>query len=499
MGNATITVHLDEPQARINRMLYGHFAEHLGACVNEGLWVGETSSIDNIGGLRRDMIEAMRQIRVPVLRWPGGCYADDYHWEDGIGPRRERPRRVNLWWGHTIEDNCFGTHEFLQLCRLVGCEAYLAGNLGSGSPREMREWVEYCNYPGDSTLARRRGQNGSPQPFNVRYWGVGNENWGCGGMYCPEGYASEYRRFANYLHDMGGTKLFLVACGPNGNDHDWTRRFFNRLGSLRRIHGFAAHYYTWNREGQFGTATEFNEAEWYGLLHRSLAADALIREQRALMDEFDPQRKIALFLDEWGAWHPAAPGTNPAFLYQQNALRDALVAAMTLDIFNRNADALHMANIAQTANVLQALFLTQGERLVLTPTFHVFDMYQSHQDGQGVRLSVEAGAIPVSTGGANAELPRLSGSASVADGRELTLSIVNTHATAAAEAAIDLRGGQWRSGELIELRHDAMNAHNTFDDPGQVTPARRTIEPPAQEWRHVFAPASVTVMRLRLG
>ena len=499
MSRATITVHLDEPPGPVIRPeLYGQFAEHLGSCVYGGLWVGEDSPIDNHGGLRADAIEALRRLRVPVLRWPGGCFADDYHWEDGVGPRRERPRTVNLWWGQTVETNHFGTHEFINLCRYLGAEPYLAGNMGSGSPAEMRNWLEYCNFSGDSTLARRRSANGSPQPFGVRYWGVGNENWNCGGAFCPEDYAAEYRRFATYLRDFGGTRPFLIGCGPDGNDLDWTRRFFGKLGTrgLAMINGYAAHYYC----GTAGaSATEFDTHQWYELLDKAAAVERLIEQQRSLMDEFDPQRRVGLVLDEWGAWHLPTPGRNPAYLWRQNTLRDALVAAITLDTFNRHADKLVMANIAQVANVLQAMILTEGERMVLTPTYHVFEMYGVHQGARSVRTTIDGPGVSYAIGDQRREMPGLSGSASLRDG-VLSLSFVNVHATLPAEVMIDLRGGT-TSGEtrarVRVLTHEELTAHNTLDSPSTLEPTERVVDVTG-EWVYQSPPASVTVLQLRL-
>src|SRR4051794_574484 len=302
--DARITIVADEPIGTVRPELFGHFIEHLGRCIDEGIWVGEDSAIDNTGGFRTDVLNALRQLRIPVLRWPGGCYADDYHWEDGVGPPKDRPRRVNLWWGQNVETNAFGTHEFMRLCRYLGAQPYLAGNVGSGTPREMRDWMEYCNFAGDSTLARRRGRDGSPAPFNVRYWGVGNENWGCGGNMCPEDYAVEYKRYSTYLADFGGTKNCLIACGPDTGRKefhaDWTRRFFNKLGGHKKIHGFAAHYYC----GTAGTATEYSTDQWYELLHKAARIEDRIITHRAIMDEFDHERKIGLIFDEWGTWHP---------------------------------------------------------------------------------------------------------------------------------------------------------------------------------------------------
>ena len=494
MARAKITVHLNEPLGTIAPELYGHFAEHLGGCVDGGLWVGEDSPIPNFAGLRADVIEALRKLNPPVLRWPGGCFADDYHWRDGTGIRRDRARTVNIWWGQTVENNHFGTHEFLNLCRFIGAQPYLAGNVGSGSPAELRDWVEYCNFPGDSSLARQRAANGSPQPFGVRYWGVGNENWNCGGSFCPEDYAAEYRRFATYLRDFGGTKIFLIACGPDGNDLDWTRRFFTKLGpKFNRIHGYAAHYYC----GTAGpSATDFDADDWYELLYKATLIERLIEQQRALMDEFDPHRRVRLVIDEWGTWHLPTPGRNPAFLWQQNTLRDALVAAITLDTFNRHADSLAMCNIAQVANVLQAMVLTEGEKLVLTPTYHVFDLYQAHQGAQSVRLSIEAPPLPVAHGDQRASLPGLTGSASVKNGL-LTLSLVNPHASLPLDVSIRIVDASPRVAQVAVLAHADLAAHNSFDDPDNLRPRDEEIAVAGNDWVYTCPPASVNVLQVR--
>ena len=494
MARAKITVHLNEPLGTIAPELYGHFAEHLGGCVDGGLWVGEDSPIPNFAGLRADVIEALRKLNPPVLRWPGGCFADDYHWRDGTGIRRDRARTVNIWWGQTVENNHFGTHEFLNLCRFIGAQPYLAGNVGSGSPAELRDWVEYCNFPGDSSLARQRAANGSPQPFGVRYWGVGNENWNCGGSFCPEDYAAEYRRFATYLRDFGGTKIFLIACGPDGNDLDWTRRFFTKLGpKFNRIHGYAAHYYC----GTAGpSATDFDADDWYELLYKATLIERLIEQQRALMDEFDPHRRVRLVIDEWGTWHLPTPGRNPAFLWQQNTLRDALVAAITLDTFNRHADKLAMCNIAQVANVLQAMVLTEGEKLVLTPTYHVFDLYQAHQGAQSVRLSIEAPPLPVAHGDQRASLPGLTGSASVKNGL-LTLSLVNPHASLPLDVSIRIVDASPRVAQVAVLAHADLAAHNSFDDPDNLRPRDEEIAVAGNDWVYTCPPASVNVLQVR--
>ena len=491
MSRAKITVHLDRPVGTIRPELYGHFAEHLGACVDGGLWVGEDSPISNFGGLRADAIEALRNLNPPLLRWPGGCFADDYHWADGVGPPRERPRTVNLWWGQTVENNHFGTHEFLNLCRFLGAQPYLAGNVGSASPREMRDWVEYCNYASDSSLARRRSANGSPQPFGVRYWGVGNENWNCGGSFCPEDYAAEYRRFATYLRDFGDAKLFLIACGPDGNDLDWSRRFFTKLDrKFERIHGYAAHYYC----GTAGaSATDFGVNEWYELLFKAAKIEQLIEEQRAVMDQFDPGRRIGLVIDEWGTWHLPTPGRNPAFLWQQNTLRDALAAAITLDTFNRHADKLAMCNIAQVANVLQAMILTEGEKLLTTPTYHVFNLYQQHQGARSVKVTFDAPVISFAMGNQKGSLPGLCGSASIKAG-ELILSFVNPHATMPLEVEIRMGDDAPAATAVRVLTHEDLAAYNSFAERDNVRPER--INGATAAGVYECPPASVNVLQI---
>jgi alpha-N-arabinofuranosidase len=492
LAGTRISVKVNEPGAVIRPELYGHFAEHLGACIDGGIWVGEDSAIPNFGGIRTDVLDALRQLHPPVLRWPGGCYADDYHWEDGVGARSGRPRRVNLWWGQTIETNAFGTHEFIQVCRTLGAEPYLGANVGTGSPRELREWVEYCNYAGDSALAKRRAANGSPMPFGVRYWGIGNEAWGCGGNFSPEDYAIEYKRFATFVKDFGGTRPYLIACGPDGNDHNWTQRFFEKLGRFPHLHGFAAHYYC----GTAGpSATEYDVNQWYELLEKSTRMEKLIIEQRDLLDRFDPDRKIGLIIDEWGAWHYPTPGRNPAHLWQQSSLRDALVAALTLDIFNRHADKLVMCNIAQTVNVLQSMILTDGAKMLLTPTYHVFEMYRSHQGGRSLPMDIDSSPISFAAGEEKRQLAGLAGSASLKSDL-LTLSVVNPHASLPVEASLRFEGGTLRDATVSVVTHADLTAHNTFESPQVLRPTTSSWEPAD---RFVFAPASVTVIRGRLG
>jgi alpha-L-arabinofuranosidase len=494
-----ITILFDEPIGTIRPYLHGHFAEHLGNCVDDGLWVGEDSSIPNIGGIRRDVAEALKKIAPPILRWPGGCHADNYHWRDGIGPPAARPKRLNHWWGHSVEHNGFGTHEFMNLCTHIGAEPYLAGNLGSGSPGEMRDWVEYCNGGYDTDLVKMRMKNGATEPFDVKFWGVGNESWGCGGGFEPEEYATEYKRFATFLNTFTRepTKmdLSLVAVGPPGNDLDWTRRLLKSLGKPKwdwRIHGLSAHYYCWTA----GTATQYTVDQWYQLLEQATRVEQLIVEQRAAMDEFDPERKIALILDEWGTWHPPTPGRNKNHLWQQNTIRDALVAAMSLDIFHRHADKIYMANIAQIVNVLQAMILTDLDRMLLTPTYHVFDLYQSHKGGTSLRTVFESEAISFAVGEEKRKVAKLCGSASIKNS-VLTLSVVNAHANLPVEATIDLKGRHFGQPSARVLSNADITAHNTFNSPMTVEPRLAPIDL-LLIGQQTFPPASITVFTAQL-
>jgi alpha-L-arabinofuranosidase len=515
MTTTRITLNPADTIATINPNIYGHFAEHLGRCIYDGIWVGEDSPIPNIGGFRKDIIEALRRMQAPVIRWPGGCFADDYHWQDGIGPRNQRPRRINIHWGEVVESNQVGTQEFTRFCRLVGAEPYFCGNVGSGTPRELRDWVEYSNFPDSSpngsTWAQQRAADGSPDPLNINYWGVGNENWGCGGNFSPEDYCTEFRRFASFVRGFG-KKLTVIACGPANNDVEWTDRFFRKLNKdywpFNNIDGFAAHYYC----GAAGTATEYTEDQWYRLLEKGLKMEELVIQQRATMDAWDPTRKIGLIVDEWGTWHPAEKGTNPAFLYQQNTIRDALVAANTLDIFNRHADKVVMSNIAQTINVLQAMILTQGEQMLVTPTGYVYEMYAPHQGAKSLRMRTETPEITFKKShllkpiwqeammnweGMEGRLPVVAGSASVKD-NTLFVTLTNSHASQAAEVAVDLIGGAEMGAAQGQVLSGEIHAHNTFAAPTQVTPQPFTAECKGTQMRLVLPAASVVTVRVPL-
>ncbi|MBN1777540.1 MAG: alpha-N-arabinofuranosidase [Clostridiales bacterium] len=449
-----INIKLDANQTlgTINKNIYGHFSEHLGRCVYQGLYVGEDSPIPNVKGMRSDVVEALRHIRVPVLRWPGGCFADEYHWEDGIGPKETRKRMVNTHWGGVVEDNSFGTHEFMELCAQIGCEPYVNGNVGSGTVREMAEWVEYVNSDGDSTVVKRRWANGRKESFGVKYWGVGNENWGCGGNMLPEYYANEYRRYQTYCRNYGEHKLYKIACGPGTPDTEWTDTVMKMAHD--KMDALTMHYYTvptgvWTDKG---SATDFDEAMYYQTLYGALKMEDIMQGHLAVMDKYDPEHRVGLIVDEWGVWHNVEPGTNPGFLYQQNTMRDALVASLTLDIFNKHCDRVVMANLAQTVNVLQAVILTEGGKMALTPTYHAFDLYKAHQ---GAALVAHTLKTPENSG-----VPQISLTASKKD-NVLTVTLSNTALHNPAE--IRLQPGAQVKTAAGRLLTGEMNAYNDFD------------------------------------
>ncbi len=416
-----ITVNPAHKKSVINRNLYGHFSEHLGRCIYNGVFVGEDSPIPNEKGMRTDVVEALRHIRVPVLRWPGGCFADEYHWKDGIGPKESRKRMVNTNWGGVTEDNSFGTHEFLEFCRQVGCEPYINGNMGSGTVQEMSEWVEYMTSDAISPMAELRRQNGREEPWKIRYFGVGNESWGCGGNMRPSYYADEFRRYQTFLRNYGENKLYKIACGPNVDDYTWTDTVMEIAG--RYMDAITLHYYTlpnddWDHKG---SALVFNREEYYRTLRKALRMEELLQKHIQIMDRRDPEKRVGLIVDEWGAWYDVEPGTNPGFLYQQNTMRDALVAAATLNIFNQHSDRVVMANIAQLVNVLQSVILTEGDKMVKTPTYHVFDLYKEHQDATLVYSQIET----ASTGTETEQVPQISVSVSMDEQGVLHATLAN--------------------------------------------------------------------------
>jgi alpha-L-arabinofuranosidase len=451
--SAIISINAGNPGAKISKNIYGHFSEHLGRCIYGGVYVGEGSDIPNVNGMRTDVVNALKKIGVPVLRWPGGCFADEYHWEDGIGPKESRKRMVNTNWGGVVEDNSFGTHEFMELCRQIGCEPYVNANVGSGTVREMAEWVEYMNSEGDSTVVRKRWANGHHEPFGLKFLGVGNESWGCGGNMRPEYYADEYRRYQTFCRNYGDKKLYRIACGPNTDDWNWTDKLMAGAGNY--LDAITLHYYTVPREWENkGSATDFDAAEYYTTLKKAHHMDNLIRGHLAIMDKYDPKHRVGLIVDEWGTWYNCEPGTNPGFLYQQNTMRDAMVAAITLDIFNAHCDRVVMANIAQMVNVLQSVILTDGADMVLTPTYHVFDLYKAHHDA--TLLSSAISCDDAQTG-----VKQLTATASQKE-NVITVTLTNTSCTDALDVKLELLGADASdvSGRILT---GAMNDKNTFE------------------------------------
>jgi alpha-N-arabinofuranosidase len=466
---AELTVRADRPQGAINKNIYGHFAEHLGRLIYGGLWVGEGSKIPNTRGYRDDVLAALKRLNVPVLRWPGGCFADEYHWRDGIGPRGQRPRRPNASWGG-VDTNAFGTHEFLDLCELLGAEPYVNGNLGSGTPQEMMEWIEYMTSDSDSTLANLRRQNGREKPWKVPYFAVGNESWGCGGEMRPEFYADEYKRYATFVKSHSGNRIRKLAVGPHDDYYEWTEVLMSR--AARQMDGLSLHYYTlptgdWNKKG---SATEFGENDWHATLVRTLRMEEFIEKHSAIMDKYDPEKRVGLMVDEWGTWYDAAPGRDMGALYQQNSLRDAVVAGINLNIFNNHSDRVRMANIAQVVNVLQAMILTDGEKMLLTPTYHVFEMYKVHQDAALLPVELTAPEYRLE----QSSVPTLQASASRDKSGAIHISIVNLDPNRATQVALKVNGVTLKNITGRVLTAQTMNAVNTFERPDAVKPTAFT-------------------------
>ena len=453
---ARITIERSRSAGTISRYIYGHFAEHLGHCIYGGIFVGKDSPIPNVNGIRSDVVEAMKAIRLPVLRWPGGCFADEYHWRDGIGPQEKRRNMVNTNWGGVTEDNSFGTHEFMELCRQVGCEPYITGNVGSGTAQEMSEWVEYLNSDGDSSVVRERRANGRQDSWGVRFWGVGNESWGCGGIMRPEYYADVYRRYQNFCRQYGDHKLYKIACGPNDANTEWTEVVMKNAAFC--MDGLSMHSYTipggWDTKNH---ATEFSTDDYWETLNLAADIERKVNMHAEIMDKYDPDKRIGLIVDEWGTWFQVEPGTNPGFLYQQNTMRDAMVASVSLDIFNRHCDRVFMANIAQTVNVLQAIILTKDGKMVLTPTYHVFDLYRNHMDAKELGCAIEADSL----GTEKYPVKRITASASEKDGM-ITVTLSNLDPEKAEEVFIDFGAdAQSVTGRILQGR---MDEYNDFDN-----------------------------------
>lgn len=492
----TVSMQVDAKAAKdkISRFIYGHFAEHLGRCIYDGFYLTDSLNVPRQGRIRLDVVNALKAINIPLLRWPGGCFADEYHWSDGIGPKDKRPQRVNTTWGMVTEDNSFGTGEFLQLCELMHCEPYIAGNVGTGTPQEMANWIEYLNYNGKSTLADMRRANGHPEPYKVSFWGVGNESWGCGGDMTPEYYADLYKRYASFCENYPGAPLRKIMSGANADDYNWTDVCMKNT-PLWSMWGISIHYYTlvgnWQHKG---SATDFNEEEYFKGLKNCLHIEDLINRHSAIIDRYDPKKRVALAVDEWGIWTDAEPGTNPAFLYQQNSLRDALIAASTLNIFNRHCDRIRMANLAQTVNVLQALVLTQKEKMVLTPTYYVFDLYKYHQD---------ATLLPVHFFSPDytfrqESIPAVNASASKDSNGVIHITLVNVDPKNKIRVNTSFNGTTFKTAEGQVLTSAGFADINTFDKPDKVKPAAFTdFKKSGNDISINLPPMSVTLITLQ--
>jgi len=522
--DAHIEILLNEALGTISPTIYGHFTENLGGVIYDGIWVGENSRVANVNGIRKSLVDALQKIQSPVIRWPGGCFADSYDWKDGVGPRAQRPRRTNFWADDPLvrglgnipqkyDPNEFGTNEFVQFCKLSGSEPYFAANVRSLPALDFYRWVEYCNSPaGSTTLADLRAAGGSKEPFGVRYWGIGNESWGCGGEMTPGEYATEFRRFTAWIPRYGMDNLSLIASGPNDDQYNWTRGFLQGMlekgpGALRSVFGLSLHYYSWNlsrgkTQDWFagkGDAVKFEPIDWYELLREADRMEPFVEGHWAVMGEFDPHRRVRLVVDEWGPWYkPGSEVANTDIIGQMITLRDAVVSAQTLDIFNRHPEKVVMANCAQLINCLNSLFLAHGDQFVETPVYHVFQMYAAHQNGQAVRAVFDVPAISYDRDGKPASFWGLKGSASV-KGKDLTLTVVNPHVSQSKEASIDLLGGEMSSGRMTTLTHSDIHARNTFENPDAVRPRTAELKGSGATIRHTFEPASVNLLQIRLA
>ncbi len=467
IGQTDVKVTIDGsmPSHQISKHIYGHFSEHLGRCIYDGFWVSDTLGVPKKDRIRLDIVEALKKLNIPNLRWPGGCFADEYHWRDGIGPRAQRAKYVNTHWGNVLEDNSFGTEEYLQLCELLHCDAFIAGNVGSGTVVEMSNWVEYLNHPGGTTLSDLRKQNGHPASYKVKWWGVGNETWGCGGNMTAEYYVNEYKRYATFVRNYPGVPINRIASGANGSDYNWTETLMKNI-SPNQMWGTTLHHYSipgssWAKKG---SATNFVESEYFTTLKNAWLMDELVAKHSTIMDKYDPSKRVALVVDEWGVWTDVEPGTNPGFLYQQNSLRDALVAGMTLNIFNNHSDRVKIACLAQTVNVLQAVILTKGRDLLLTPTYHIFDMYKVHQDAQYLPTRFVSPEYVLD----DKSLPSLNISSSKDSTGTIHISLVNIDPVKSQSLSINLNDLNWKSVTGKILTSPKYTDYNDFENKNKI-------------------------------
>ena len=464
------SVRLDADKGKdiINKNIYGHFAEHLGHCIYGGFYVGDTNkTIPHKDGVRLDVIEALKKLKVPVLRWPGGCFADTYHWKDGVGPKKERPSMLNVWWGNVKEDNSFGTNEFLNMCELLGAEPYLSGNVGSGTPQELSDWIKYTTHPnGSSPMTDFRQKNGRPNPWQVKFWGLGNEAWGCGGNMKVEHYANVYRQYATFMTDWNNSdRIYRIASGASDADYHWTEILMKELPA-NMFDALGLHHYSvidWSKKG---SSTDYSEKEYFTTMQRALLMDELVRKHSEIMDKYDPQKKKHLAVDEWGGWYDVVQGTNGAFLFQQNTMRDAMIAGCTLNIFNNHCDRVKMANLAQIINVLQAVILTKEEKMILTPTYHVMEMYNVHQDATMLPVTVNSNKYVLDKETLNA----ISASASKDKNGVTHISVVNIDPNKEQTVTINVNGASYKSVAGRILKSGKMQDYNSFENPDKIIP-----------------------------
>lgn len=490
----TITIRAADPTVVISKHIYGHFAEHLGRCIYDGFYVGDDNKqIPNDNGIRKDVVDALKTMKIPNLRWPGGCFADTYHWQDGVGEKSKRPSIVNQWWGGVVEDNSFGTHDFLNMCELLGAEPYVSGNVGSGTVREFADWIQYANFKGQSPMSKLRNENGRPEPWNVKFWGVGNEAWGCGGNMSAEYYANLYKQFATYMTGASSTKIFRIASGANGSDYNWTEVMMRDIPH-NLMEGVALHHYSvidWNNKG---SASDFSETQYFQSMKAAFKMEELVTRHTTIMDKYDPAKRVALFVDEWGGWYNVEPGTNPGFLYQQNTMRDAMIAGVTLNIFNNHADRVRGANLAQAINVLQSVILTKGDKMILTPTYHVMEMYNVHQDAKLLPLTIKSNEFVVN----GEKLPAVSASASVDNSGVGHISIVNIDSHASQEIVLTLYGSKFKNVRGRILTSAKVTDHNTFENPQTIRPQEfKDAKLEGGILKVKLPPVSVVILELR--
>ena len=518
-SSVAMVVDATASQYTISRHIYGHFSEHLGRCIYDGYWVDPSMPVPKYDRIRLDIVEALKKIKIPNLRWPGGCFADEYHWRDGIGPRDQRPTMVNTNWGNVTEDNSFGTHEFLTLCELLNCEPFIVGNLGSGTVEEMSKWVEYLNFDGISPMTNLRKQNGRDKPWGVSFFGIGNENWGCGGNMTPEYYVTQFRQYSTFLKNYPGAPLRRIACGPSGGNYTWTDVVMAGLapGGRGNLWGIDLHYYTRPPRGGFsqtqggqagqaqregaqgqqqqqvqsqGSATNFTEATYFGTMRNALRIENYIKGHDSVMTKYDPQKRVALVVGEWGIWCDPEPGTNPRFLFQQNSLRDALIAGTTLNIFNNHCDRVKMAQLAQTVNVLQAVILTQGPKMILTPTYHVFDLYKVHHDARMLPVKFTSPDYVYE----NQSLPALNASASQDSAGVVHITMVNIDPNKQITVNITLNGVKWSTVTGQVLTSAKITDINTFEKPDNVVIRKFDGARKQGEMLNVVMPSKSVVM-----